>query len=215
MLSRLRESLLQDNRVVPVVLAILAVLILAWVIFGLVLGSENQSQVANQETVAQSQGSTADSASQASAAPQAENRNVDSYAAYTAKDPFRQLAKPADSGPAPRPVLPPVLYPVAELAATVLVPESVAVAAVAAVVVETMLEVLEVPPVEVPPVEVPPVEVPQAAVPPAEIPPVAEEVNVAEATGVGGVPAVMEVFSIVAAVSSAAGSCSLSTRGLY
>lgn len=95
MLSRLRESLLQGNRVLPVVLAVLAVLILAWVIFGLVLGGDDQGQVADQEIVAQSQEGDADGAEPA--APEVENRNVDSYAAYEAKDPFRQLVESADA----------------------------------------------------------------------------------------------------------------------
>lgn len=95
MLSRLRESLLQGNRVLPVVLAVLAVLILVWVIFGIVLGGDDQGQVVDQEIVAQSQKGDADGAEPA--APEVENRNVDSYAAYEAKDPFRQLVEPADA----------------------------------------------------------------------------------------------------------------------
>lgn len=91
MLSRLRESLLRDNRVLPVALAVLAVLIFAWVIFGLVFGGDDQAQVANQEIAAQSPESGTDPA-----APEVENRNVDSYAAYAAKDPFRQLIEPAE-----------------------------------------------------------------------------------------------------------------------
>lgn len=95
MLSRLRESLLQGNRVLPVVLAVLAVLILVWIIFGLVLGGDDQGQVADQEIVAQSQEGDADGAEPAT--PEVENRNVDSYAAYEAKDPFRQLVEFADA----------------------------------------------------------------------------------------------------------------------
>lgn len=90
MLSRLRESLLRDNRVLPVVLAIFALLIFVWVIFGLVLGDEDQAQVADQEVVSQSQDDGSEPV-----APDVENRNVDSYAAYEAKDPFRQLVEPA------------------------------------------------------------------------------------------------------------------------
>ncbi len=74
-------------------LAILAVLIFAWVIFGLVFGGEDQEPVADQEIVAQSQDDGTEPA-----APEVENRNVDSYAAYEAKDPFRELVEPADAG---------------------------------------------------------------------------------------------------------------------
>jgi hypothetical protein len=96
LLSRLRESLLQSNRVLLGVLAILAVAVLAWVIFGLVLGGEDPNeQAAEQEIVAQTQDDGVDGAEPA--APEVENRNVDSYAAYEAKDPFRQLVEPADA----------------------------------------------------------------------------------------------------------------------
>lgn len=91
MLSRLRGTLLRDNRVLPVALAVLVVLVLAWVIFGLVLGGEDQQQVADQEIAAQSPNNGTEPA-----APEVENRNVDSYAAYEAKDPFRQLIEPAE-----------------------------------------------------------------------------------------------------------------------
>lgn len=96
MLSRLRESLLQSSRVLLGVLAVLLVGVLAWVIFGLVLGGEDPNeQAAEQEIVAQAQDDGADGAEPA--APEVENRNVDSYAAYEAKDPFRQLVEPADA----------------------------------------------------------------------------------------------------------------------
>ncbi len=98
MLSRLRESRLWNNRglpvALPVVLAVLAVIIFAWVIFGLVLDDGDQEQVVNnQEIAAQSP----ESAPEDSPAPEVENRNVDSYAAYEAKDPFRQLVEPAEA----------------------------------------------------------------------------------------------------------------------
>ena len=98
MLSRLRESLSQANKALLAVLAVLVVLVFAWVVFGLIAGGDsgrgNQGeQVANQEVVAQAQDDGT-----GSPAPEAENRNADSYAAYEAKDPFRQIVKPADSG---------------------------------------------------------------------------------------------------------------------
>ena len=70
---------MQGNRVLPVVLAVLAVLILVWVIFEIVLGGDDQGQVADQKIVAQSPEGDADGAELA--APEVENRNVDSYAA--------------------------------------------------------------------------------------------------------------------------------------
>lgn len=74
------------------VLAILAVLIFAGLVFGLVLGGGDQEQAVDQEIVPQSQEDGAEPP-----APETENRDVDSYAAYEAKDPFRQLVAPADA----------------------------------------------------------------------------------------------------------------------
>lgn len=94
MLGRFREFLPQANSVLlGILLAVLAVLVLAWVTFGLVRSGDDQGgPVADQEMVAQAQDSGADSP-----APEAENRNVDSYAAYEAKDPFRQIVEPAEA----------------------------------------------------------------------------------------------------------------------
>lgn len=94
MLDRSRDSLPRANSVlIGILLAVLAVLLLAWVTFGLVRSGDDQSgQVADQKIVAQSQDGGADTP-----APEAENRNVDSYAAYEAKDPFRQIVEPAEA----------------------------------------------------------------------------------------------------------------------
>lgn len=92
--SRLRELLPQSSSaLIGILLAVLAVLVLAWVTFGLVRsGDEQGGQAADQEIVAQSQDSSADTP-----APEAENRNVDSYAAYEAKDPFQPVVELADA----------------------------------------------------------------------------------------------------------------------
>lgn len=96
MLNRLRETLIQNNRVLPIVLAGLVVLVLALVVFWFVLGGEESSeQAADQEIATQAQG---ESDTEDSISPEVENRNVDSYAAFEAKDPFRQIVEPADSG---------------------------------------------------------------------------------------------------------------------
>lgn len=93
----LRESLLRGNRVVPIALAVLAVVVLGWVAF-VVLGGEEREPVADQDEVAvQSPDPAASQDGAEPAAPEVENRNVDSYAAFEAKDPFRQIIEPADA----------------------------------------------------------------------------------------------------------------------
>ncbi|HEX2181838.1 MAG TPA: hypothetical protein VHH10_06095 [Rubrobacteraceae bacterium] len=111
MLSRLRDSLfgagrrlsavgtgfvdtfLRDNRVIPVVLALLALFVFAWVVAGALLGGPEEEPVSNRAEVAQAQ----DPAAADPAAPELQNRNLDSYAAYQFKDPFRRLLSPAET----------------------------------------------------------------------------------------------------------------------
>jgi hypothetical protein len=88
------EALLRDNRVIPPVLALLSLLIFAWIAAGLLLNGsgEEQQPVSNQSAAraetAQGDGDTL--------APETENRDTESYAAYgPPKDPFRQLIEPA------------------------------------------------------------------------------------------------------------------------
>lgn len=89
-----------------IVLAVLALLVAAYVLFSVVLrGTEDESNTVPPTTVAEgpeatSQESTAPDEAQGVSdplAPEAENRNVDAYAAYESKDPFRQLLESADA----------------------------------------------------------------------------------------------------------------------
>ncbi len=99
MLHRLRgfaqgfvDTFLRDNKVLPLVLALLALVVFAWVVAGAFVGGSDGESVSNQANVAQSQNvPVADPV-----APEAENRDVESYAAYRSKDPFRQLLAPAE-----------------------------------------------------------------------------------------------------------------------
>ena len=87
------DTFLRDNKVIPLVLALLALFVLAWMVAGVFLSGPAEEPVSNRADVAQSQNSgTTDTL-----APEVENRNVDSYAAYQSKDPFRQLIAPAES----------------------------------------------------------------------------------------------------------------------
>lgn len=96
--GRIRDGLLRDNRVVPAVLAVLALLVFAWLIAGTFIGGpgeEEQQQASNQASLAQEDSKNGGSGSPA---PKVENRDTDSYAVFESKDPFRQLAPKAGDG---------------------------------------------------------------------------------------------------------------------
>jgi len=72
----------------PPVLALLALFVFAWVLAGVFLGgTDDQKPVAHRSEVAQADGTGGSDP----AAPQVDNPNVDSYAAYRSKDPFREI----------------------------------------------------------------------------------------------------------------------------
>ena len=91
------EALLRDNKVIPPVLALLSLLIFAWIAAGLFLDGAGEEPVSNQSATAQAERTQLESAqSDDSPAPETENRDAESYAAYgQPKDPFRQLIEPA------------------------------------------------------------------------------------------------------------------------
>ncbi len=86
------DAFLRDNRVIPPVLALLALLVFAWIVAGIFVGGpDEERQTSNEANFAQSE----DAPGSDPLAPEVENRNVESYAAYQSKDPFRQLLTPA------------------------------------------------------------------------------------------------------------------------
>ena len=90
--SGIVDTFLRDNKVIPLVLALLAFFVLAWMLAGIFLSGSDEEPTPNRADVAQSQNSGAnESLTPESPAPEVENRNVDSYAAYQSKDPFRQI----------------------------------------------------------------------------------------------------------------------------
>jgi hypothetical protein len=99
--GRIRDGLLRDNKVVPAVLGILALLTFAWLIAGALidgLGREEQ-QASNQASLAQ--GEDSDSGDSETPAPEADNRDSDaSYGGYDEgpKDPFRDILNKAGEG---------------------------------------------------------------------------------------------------------------------
>lgn len=99
MAHRIREGLLHDNKVVPSVLAVLAFLVFAWLIGGVLVGDrgeEGEQRAANQASLGQ--GGREENPDRGGGletpAPEAENRDADSYAAFKPKDPFRDLIPP-------------------------------------------------------------------------------------------------------------------------
>lgn len=85
------DALVRDNKVLPPVLALLALLLFAWVAAGLFMGGpEDEGASSGNAELVQSMDPNA-----AADAPEVEDRDTDSYAAYRNKDPFRQLLAPA------------------------------------------------------------------------------------------------------------------------
>lgn len=100
---RIWDGLLRDNKVIPAVFAILALIIFAWILAGALVGGEpgeeRKGQVANQASQAQSS-QDPDSGGSETPAPGVENRDADSYSAFEKKDPFRDIGveKTDDNG---------------------------------------------------------------------------------------------------------------------
>ncbi|WP_162924537.1 hypothetical protein [Rubrobacter indicoceani] len=94
------RTLIQENKVIPPVLAVIALLVFSWVVAGTFVGgtdeSANSGEVASSDgggEVAQSEGNDA-----ASPPPsEIESPNAESFAAYESKDPFRSLFTPASA----------------------------------------------------------------------------------------------------------------------
>jgi hypothetical protein len=82
------DTFLRDNRLLPPVLALLALFVFAWVLAGVFIGgTKDQNPVAHRSEFAQADGA----AGSDPAAPKVNNPNLDSYAAYRSKDPFRRV----------------------------------------------------------------------------------------------------------------------------
>ena len=93
-IARVRDGLLRDNKVVPAVLGVLALLIFAWLVSGALISGpgDEEQQASNQASLAQ--GGDLYSGETETPAPGVENRDSDaSYGGFEEgpKDPFRQL----------------------------------------------------------------------------------------------------------------------------
>lgn len=84
-------AFVRENRVLPPVAALLALLLFAWIAAGAFVGEPDDGDTSGTANLVQSRDpDTAD-------APEVEDRDADSYAAYRNKDPFRQLLAPAET----------------------------------------------------------------------------------------------------------------------
>lgn len=92
--SRFVDTFIRENRVIPPVLALLALLVFAWIVAGLFVGGPSEEHASNRADIAQTEEQPAP---RESPAPEIENRDADSYAAYQNKDPFRELLAPAEA----------------------------------------------------------------------------------------------------------------------
>ncbi|HVF02838.1 MAG TPA: hypothetical protein VNA27_16060 [Rubrobacteraceae bacterium] len=92
--ERIRDGLLRDNKVVPAILALLALLIFAWILTGALIGGEPDETGTGQVATHASQPQAAqDSESEGPETPAlgVENRDMDSYSAFEKKDPFGNI----------------------------------------------------------------------------------------------------------------------------
>ena len=87
------DTFVRNNRVLPPVLALLALFVLAWILAGTFIDGSGPEPVAHRADLAESNGAS----DPESPTPEIQNRDVDSYAAYRSKDPFRQLIAPAQT----------------------------------------------------------------------------------------------------------------------
>ena len=98
--STLVDAFVRDNRVLPPVLAVLALFIIAWILAGAFMNEPDQETVAHKADLAQADLGQSDGGESGSdPAPGVENRDVNSYAAYRSKDPFREILAPEDTTP--------------------------------------------------------------------------------------------------------------------
>jgi hypothetical protein len=97
------DTFVRDNKLLPPILALLALFVFAWVLAGAFLGgTDKQRPVAHRSELAQAGGGGGSNPP----APQVENRDVNSFAAYRSKDPFRQVLAAVETtqeGTAPAP----------------------------------------------------------------------------------------------------------------
>ena len=96
--SGLRDGLLRDNKVLPPVLAALALVIFAWLLAGAIIGDPGDEERVARQAAQPSVAQAPDDGSSDTPAPGVENRDNESLDVYESKDPFRELIPQADAG---------------------------------------------------------------------------------------------------------------------
>ncbi len=86
------DAFVRDNKVLPPVVAVLALFVFAWVVAGAFVGGPDDADVSGEADLVQS----LDPDDAAPLAPETEDRDAESFAAYRNKDPFRQLIAQAE-----------------------------------------------------------------------------------------------------------------------
>lgn len=94
------RTFIRDNRVIPPILAVVALLVFSWVVAGSFLGGTDETATGDQNAAAPPEPSgsgaeVAQSEDPSTPAEEMENPNAESFAAYESKDPFRSLFTPA------------------------------------------------------------------------------------------------------------------------
>ena len=89
------DAFVRENRVLPPVVALLALFLFAWVVAGAFVDESGDGSTSGEADLVQSR----EPSGGTPVAPEAEDRDADSYAAYRNKDPFRQLFAPAEAAP--------------------------------------------------------------------------------------------------------------------
>ena len=87
------DAFVRENKVLPPVIALFAILLFAWVVAGVFVDESGDDNTTGEADLVQSREPSGDTP----VAPEAEDRDADSYAAYRNKDPFRRLFAPAES----------------------------------------------------------------------------------------------------------------------
>jgi hypothetical protein len=93
--TRIREGLLRDNKVIPLVLGVLALLIFAWLIASFLIEDPGEEETSKGASLSQAP-EDSESISPETLTPEVESRDTDSFAVFESKDPFREIVSKAN-----------------------------------------------------------------------------------------------------------------------
>ncbi len=93
--TRIREGLLRDNKVIPLVLGVLALLTFAWLIASFLIEDPGEEETSKGASLSQAP-EDSESRSPETPTPEVESRDTDSFAVFESKDPFREIVSKAN-----------------------------------------------------------------------------------------------------------------------